>query len=156
MNRRMSLFLFAVSILLLARTPAAPAEAPDGTVRITSRTVAPAIGLEWGEGILTYRGQDYPFTFRAGGLSRDVDAKITTVELSGQVFNLKKLEDFNGSYQTVEIEGSVSGAGTRARIKNQNGVVVNLASTVEGRKFNLTREGLDVKLKEKSPQRGEQ
>ena len=147
MNRRMSLFLFAVSILLLAHTPAAPAQAPDGTVRITSRTVAPTIGLEWGEGVLTYKGQDYPFTFRAGGRFRDVDAEITTVELSGQVFNLKNLEDFNGNYQTVEIEGSVGRGGTRAMIKNQNGVVVNVASTVEGRKFNLTREGLDVQLK---------
>jgi hypothetical protein len=69
------------------------------------------------------------------------------VELSGQVFNLKNLEDFNGNYQTVEIEGSVRGGGTRAWIKNQNGVVVNVASTAEGRKFNLTREGLDVQLK---------
>ena len=147
MNRRMSLFLFAVSILLLAHTSSAPAQAPDGTLKVTSRIVAPSIGLERGEGVLTYKGRDYSFTFRAGGLFRDVDTEITTVELSGQVFNLKNLEDFSGNYQKVEIEGSVSGAGTHATIKNQNGVVVNLVSTIEGRKFNLTREGLDVKLK---------
>jgi hypothetical protein len=75
-----------------------------------------------------------------------VDAEITTVELSGQVFNLKNLEDLNGNWQTVEIVGSIGGGGTRPRIKNQNGVVVNVASTVEGRKFNLTPEGLDVQL----------
>jgi hypothetical protein len=147
MNRQMSLFLFTVSILLLAGSPSAPAQAPDGTVKITSRTVAPAIGLEWGEGVLTYKGRNYPFTFRAGGRFRNVDGEITTVELSGQVFNLKNLEDFDGNYQTVEIEGPDSGGGTRARIKNQNGVVVNVASIVKGRKFNLTREGLDVQLK---------
>ena len=96
---------------------------------------------------MTYKGRDYSFTFRAGGLFRDVDTEITTVELSGQVFNLKNLEDFSGNYQTVETEGSFSGAGTHATIKNQNGVVVNLVSTIAGRKFNLTREGLDVKLK---------
>jgi hypothetical protein len=42
---------------------------------------------------------------------------------------------------------SSRGDGTHATIKNQNGVVVNLVSTIEGRKFNLTREGLDVRLK---------
>ena len=147
MNRRMSLFLFAVSILLLAHTSSAPAQAPDGTLKLTSRIVAPSIGLEWGEGVLTYKGRDHSFIFRAGGLFRDVDTEITTVELSGQVFNLKNLQNFSGNYQKVEIEGSVSGDGTRATIKNQNGVVVNLVSTIKGRKFNLTREGLDVRLK---------
>jgi hypothetical protein len=60
----------------------------------------------------------------------------------------KKLEDFNGNYQKVEeIEGSVSGGGSRVTIKNQNGVVVNVVPTIKGRKFDLTREGLDVQLK---------
>jgi hypothetical protein len=147
MNRRISLFLIAASILLLAHAASAPAQAPDGTLKLTHRIVAPSIGLERGEGVLTYRGRDYSFTFRAGGLFRDVDTEITPLELSGQVFNLKNLEDFSGNYQKVEIQGSVSGDGTRATIKNQHGVVVNLVSTIKGRKFNLTREGLDVQLK---------
>jgi hypothetical protein len=32
-------------------------------------------------------------------------------------------------------------------MKNQNGVVVNVVSPIEGRKFDLTSWGLDVELK---------
>jgi hypothetical protein len=146
MNRRRSLFLFALSILLLAHTSAAPAQVPDGTLKVTRRTVSPGIGLEWGEGVLTYNGRDYPFSYKAGGPFRHVDTEITTVELSGQVFNLKNPEDFNGKYHKVETEGPLSG-GSRVTMKNQNGVVVNVVSPIEGRKFDLTSWGLDVELK---------
>jgi hypothetical protein len=123
------------------------AQVPDGTLKITSRTVAPGIGLSWGDGILNYKGQDIPFTFQANGLFRGVDEAITAAELSGQVFNLKSAADFGGNYQKAETESSESGATSRATLKNQNGVVVNLVSTIEGRKFNLSREGLNVELK---------
>lgn len=97
---------------------------------------------------MTYKGRDYPFTLRASGRFRNVETEMTTMELSGQVFNLINLEDFNGNYQKVEeIEGSVSGRGSRVTIKNQNGVVVNVVSPIKGRKFDLTGEGLDVQLK---------
>jgi hypothetical protein len=59
------------------------------------------------------------------------------VVLSGQVFNLKNLEDFNGIYKIVEPTESVGSGGTRATIKNQKGVVVNVIATAEGNKFTL-------------------
>jgi hypothetical protein len=146
--------VFALSFLLLAHTSATPAQAPDGTLKITRRTVSPGIGVEWGQGVLTYNGRDYPFSYRAGGTFRHVDTEMTTVELSGQVFNLKNLDDFNGRYHKVETGGPVSGGGSRVTMKNQKGVVVNVVSPVEGRKFDLTREGLDVELKNKSSHSG--
>jgi hypothetical protein len=133
--------------LLLAYPSAAGAQVSDGTVKITRRTVAPGIGIEWGEGVLTYNGRDYPFSYRAGGTFRKVDTEMTTVELSGQVFNLKTTEDFGGRYHKVEAEGPTASGGSRVTMKNQKGVVVNVFSPVEGRKFDLTREGLDVELK---------
>jgi hypothetical protein len=134
------------SLLLTSRVSLTAAEAPDGTVKITSRTISPGIGLSWGDGVLTYKGQDYPFTFQAKGLFRDVDAKITAAELSGQVFNLKRVALFNGTYHKVEAKSSDSGAASRATMKNLNGVIVNLMSTIEGRKFILGRDGMTIKL----------
>ena len=139
--------LLIVGSFLLTFNLSSFAQAPDGTVKITSRMVAPGVGLSWGDGVLTYKGREIPFTFQANGLFRDVDAAITAGELSGQVFNLKTIEDFVGNYQKVEAENSRSGAGTSATLKNQHGVVVNLTSTVAGRKFNLSREGLNIELK---------
>ena len=147
MIRAIFSLLIMGSLLLAAEVLPAQTQAPDGTVKITSRNVAQGVGLSWGDGVLTYKGRDYPFTFKATGLFREVDTKMTAKELSGQVFNLKNAEDFSGTYQKAESESSASGAGMRATIKNQKGVIVNLASTGEGRKFNLSREGLIVELK---------
>lgn len=144
-RRRFRLLAAAGLILVLSST--APAQAPDGTVKITSRLVAPGVGLSWGDGVLTYKGRDYPFTFKASGLFRDIDAGMTAAEISGQVFNLNRPADFSGNYQKIEDKTKESSAGTRATMKNQNGVVVNLVSAVEGRKFNLGPEGLNVELR---------
>jgi hypothetical protein len=138
-------------LLLTFAVSSSSAQVPDGTIKVTSRRVAQGVGLSWGEGVLTYKGRDYPFTFQATGLFRDVDTKIAAAELSGQVFDLKKTEDFGGNYQKVEAQTSESGSASRATMKNQNGVVVNLMSTVEGRKFTLAREGMDIELKKQQP-----
>ena len=151
MNRTIIEFLFAVSVLLLSNVSSAPAQVPDGTVKITARSVAPGVGLSWGEGVLIYKDQDYPFTFEAKGLFRDVDEKITAAELSGEVFNLKSLAVFSGTYHKVEADTSDPAGGSHAIMKNLNDVVVNLVSTVEGRKFILGRDGLTIKLKEHKP-----
>lgn len=142
--------LIAGSILLLSNVSSVPAQEPDATVKITRRSVAEGIGLSWGEGVLTYKGKDYPFNFDARGRLREVDPRMTAQELSGRVFNLKKLEDFNGNYTIVEGK-EAAGGGTRATLKNQKGVVVNLFSTVEGRKFTLGREGMDIEIKKPKP-----
>ena len=134
------------SLLVALNVSPAPGQVPDGTVKLTSRMNAPGIGLSWGEGVLMYKGRDYPFTFKASGLFRDVDTKITAAEISGQVFELKNLEDFSGNYQKDAMD-SASGASNRATMKNQKGVVVNLVSAVEGRRFTLSREGMDIELK---------
>jgi hypothetical protein len=144
------LALFAGTFLLLLHVLSV-AQAPDGTVKITRRSVAEGIGLTWGEGVLIYQGKEHPFTFHASGRLRDVDVKMTAAELSGQVFNLKNLDDFNGNYQASESDKTNGGGGTRATIKNQKGVVVNLVSTADGRKFSIMREGMDIELKRAKP-----
>jgi hypothetical protein len=151
MRRILIGLLLAGSLLLLSNLSFAPAQATDGTVKITSRMVAPGIGLSWGEGVLSFKGRDYPFTFKASGLFRDVDTKIAAAELSGRVFELKRLEDFSGNYQRVESETAAGGTAAGAAMKNQKGVIVNLVSTVEGRKFTLAREGMDIELKKQQP-----
>ncbi len=146
MGRTLLGLLIAGSLWMALNVPAESGQVPDGTVKITSRMASPGIGLSWGDGVLTYKAQDYPFTFQAKGLFRNVDAKITAAELSGQVFNLKRVALFNGTYHKVEAKSSDSGAGSRATMKNLNGVIVNLVSTIDGRKFILGRDGMTIKL----------
>ena len=151
MGRTLLNLLIFGSLLWASKVSPAPAQTPDGTLNIKSRMVAPGTGLSWGEGLLSYKGQDYPLTFEARGLFRNVDAEITAAELSGQVFNLKSPDDIAGNYHMVEAKEAESGAGSSATIKNEKGVVINLVSAIAGRKFNLALSGLDVELKKPRP-----
>ena len=143
--------LVAGTLLLVSNNLSALAAEPAGTIKITTRMVAPGIGLSWGDGILTYQGQEIPFAFQANGLFRNVDENITAAELSGEVFNLQSPADFGGNYQKFDEKDADTGAGSSATMKNEKGVVVSLVSTVAGRKFNLSREGLKVELKAQKP-----
>jgi len=124
------------------------AQEPDGTIKITRRSVSEAVGLSWGDGVLTFKGKEYAFTFEASGLLREIDPSITAAELSGQVFNLKDLQDFSGNYKIVRGAESVSGGGGFVEIRNQNGVIVNMVSTTAGHKITLGADGMTIKLKE--------
>lgn len=137
--------LLVGSMLLPSAIMRAAAEEPDGTVRITGRSVAPAVGLTWGDGVLTYQGKDYSFSFNAAGLSREINVDLNVAELSGEVFNLKKLEDFNGNYMGVSAEAT--GTGTSATIKNRNSVVINIVAKTPGVRFSLGVDGLKIELK---------
>jgi hypothetical protein len=140
-----------VASLLLSNAFFVRAQEPDGTVEITRRSVAEGIGLSWGEGVLSFKGNRYSFTFRARAPLRELDANVSAAELSGRVFNLKRPEEFSGNYKIVEGEDLTGGGGTRATLKNQHGVVINLVSTVEGRKFTLGRDGMDIEIKKPGP-----
>ncbi len=139
-----------IGLMILGTVVAANAGAqePDGTVKITRRSVSEAVGLSWGDGVLSFGGKEYAFTFQASGLLREIDPTITVAEISGQVFNLKKLEDFSGNYKIVKGAASVGGGGGFAEIKNQNGVTLNMTAMTAGHKFTLGADGMMIKLKE--------
>ena len=45
--------LIIASLWLTLNVSPVPGQVPDGTVKITSRTVAAGVGLSWGDGVLT-------------------------------------------------------------------------------------------------------
>jgi hypothetical protein len=138
--------LVAVSVWLSAPVARVTAQEPDGTVKITRRSVAEGVGLSWGDGVLSYRGKDYAFSFKASGLLREIDPSIKSAELSGRVFNLKNVEDFNGTYKIAET-GGPAGGGKVVTIVNQNGVAVRITSASGSRKFTLGADGMTIELK---------
>jgi hypothetical protein len=130
--------------LLLGSTFASAAEQADGTVKMTSMSIAAGVGYSWGNGVLTYKGKEYPFSVT--GLSAG-DIGITSAQLSGEVFNLKKLEDFNGNYTSFTAGVTVGGGGAGAAMRNQNGVIINVVATTQGLNFKLGVDGLKIDLK---------
>jgi len=119
---------------------------PDATLTLSKGQVAVGIGWSWGEGVLTLKGKDYPF--KVSGLSVG-DVGITKAEAEGKVYNLKKLEDFNGTYASAAAEATVgAGAGAKA-MENKKGVVIHLYSKTKGLNLKLAGEGVKFTLEEK-------
>ncbi|HEX9272475.1 MAG TPA: DUF1134 domain-containing protein [Candidatus Binatia bacterium] len=117
---------------------------PDATVKMTGKSLAAGVGFSWGSGVLTYQGKEYPFS--VSGLSAG-NIGASSAELSGQVFNLKNLDDFNGNYTSAGAGATVAGGGGGATMKNQNGVVMNVVATTQGLAFKFGVDGMKVQLK---------
>jgi hypothetical protein len=56
--------LVAAVVLCVGVSPARAAEDTTGKVRIETMGVAAGLGYTWGQGVLEYHGQEYPFTVK--------------------------------------------------------------------------------------------
>jgi hypothetical protein len=139
--KKIGLLLLA-SGLLAGFTQAA--SAADATVRFSGGAVAAGIGWSWGKGTLTYKGKDYPISVKGLTLGK---VGITGVTASGEVLNLKKLQDFDGNYTGVGAGITLAGGRSAVTIKNQNGVRVRVISTTRGADLTVGVGGVDMKIK---------
>jgi hypothetical protein len=132
-----------VGVILVAGTALAQ-DKPDATIRFSGGSVSAGIGYSWGSGVLTYQGKDYPFSVE--GLSVAVVGG-SSVTASGNVYGLKKLEDFNGNYTAATAQATVGGGAGATAMQNQKGVVLKVVSTTQGLEFKLAASGVKITLK---------
>ena len=145
MKRRARVMGVVVSSLLMVTALAVAQDGPpSGKVWVESKSVALGVGVSWGDGKLTFQGKDHIFNVK--GLSV-VDLGVSKVTANGEVFNLKKLSDFDGNYVAGTAGATVGGGAGAVIMKNQNGVVMKLTSTSQGVQLTLAGSGVDVKLK---------
>lgn len=147
--RSLALSLMACALLngvALADDPAPStpiADAPDATVELSGGAVAAGIGYLWAHGEIVYQGQKHRFDLT--GLSI-VDVGVADITASGVVYNLHNLQDLNGNYVAVSAGLTIAGGGSADYLRNENGVVIKLLSTSKGLRFNLSGNGMKVKL----------
>jgi hypothetical protein len=143
--RRALIALLAVGsiVSLVAGLAGAQAKKPDATVELSEGSVAAGIGFSWGKGTLTYKGQKYPV--KVEGLSVG-EVGITRATARGDVYDLKKVEDFSGNYAAAGAGATVGGGAGATAMKNQNGVVIEMKSTTQGASLKLAASGLRLTL----------
>jgi hypothetical protein len=120
-------------------------QTPVGTVNLTGGSVAVGVGYVWGSGDLNFQGKTHKF--KLSGVSV-VDVGAAHITATGNVYNLKNLSDFNGNYATLTAGLTVAGGGSAAILRNDHGVVIKLTSTTEGLRFNLSADGIGIKLQQ--------
>ncbi|MEM5789642.1 MAG: hypothetical protein AAGU11_20200 [Syntrophobacteraceae bacterium] len=115
----------------------------DGTVELSTGSVAAGVGLSWGGGTLTYNGKQYKF--KVDGLSVG-SVGIQNAAARGKVYNLKNVADFSGNYAAVAAGVTVGGGGGAKTMKNEKGVIMDLISTNQGVEFTFGTQGVKVTL----------
>jgi hypothetical protein len=115
----------------------------DGTISFTAGEVALGIGFQWGRGILTFRGRQYPFYVH--GVSA-LDIGVNQVSVSGTVRNLHNVADFGGNYVGFVAGGALGTGGAVGALRNQNGVTIGGVSTTKGLRLKLSAGGMNITL----------
>ena len=145
--RRVMIALVALGALVASIGELATAQdkKPDATVELTGGSVAAGIGFSWGKGTLTYKGKTYPV--KVEGLSVG-EVGISRATARGNVYDLKKLEDFSGNYTSAGVGATVGGGGSATAMRNQNGVVIQMTSTTQGASLKLAASGVRLTVEQ--------
>lgn len=139
--------LMAVVVLAVAASPARAAEDTTGLITIETMSVAAGLGYTWGNGVLEFRGQRYPFIVRGFSL---VDVGVARRVAKGEVYGLKSPEDFEGTFMAAIAAGTLGGGAGAGAMKNQNEVDVVWTSTSQGLSFSLAHAGMNLKFTEEA------
>ncbi len=115
----------------------------DGVIELSGGTVAAGIGYSWGSGTLTQAGKQYPLKIEGLSVGK---VGITKASAYGKVFNLKNVNDINGTYAAIGTGATVGGGGSAATMKNAKGVIIDLYTTSEGASFSLGAAGVTIQL----------
>ena len=148
MRIRSLLVGIGVGVLLLGTLGFANADEkakkPDATIKISAKALAAGAGYSWGGGKLTFEGKTYDVTI--DGLTVGA-VGVSSISASGKVYDLKKLEDFDGNYTAVAAGSAIGGGGGALTMQNQNGVNVTLKATTRGVNLTIGVSGVKLAIK---------
>ena len=114
-----------------------------GTITMNAQGAAVGIGYAWGDGVLRYGGKPHRFTMNGLTIA---DVGYSQVRGTGRVYNLKRLEDFNGTYAAVTGEATiVSGRGGQV-LRNANGVEIRVDQVTRGARLQGSADGITLTL----------
>jgi hypothetical protein len=116
----------------------------SGTLTVTATSAAVGVGWSWGNGNLTLlNGRQY--RFKVSGLDV-VAVGFKQATAVGNVYNLKNIKDFEGTYVAATAAGTVGGGMGASSMRNDKGVVINLSGVGQGVDLRLAVSGITVKL----------
>ncbi len=120
---------------------------PDAFISIEQvRVGVLAVGAAVGGGRLRFRGEEYSFSVR--GLEFG-SIGVSSLSASGEVFNLRRLEDFPGRYEervAPRPPGGEGGPETRF-LRNPAGVELRLRTERAGGQLRFSQAGVTIELR---------
>jgi hypothetical protein len=138
---RLAAFVLIAAVL---PTTSSLAQAP-GYVRVKLVKAGLMVGAGGGNGVLTYRGRDYPF--RISGLSLGVTAGASVSRLEGWASGIRQVGDFAGTYSSVGGGGAFVGGVGGVQLGNEKGVKIALQGPRAGMEFAANLSEVKISLK---------
>ncbi|MCE2576462.1 hypothetical protein [Komagataeibacter sp. FNDCR2] len=140
----------AIALAPLAGMPALAMAAdsslgtPSGQVTMKFKSLDVGVGHTWGTGKLVFKHHTYRFKIEGGSLAA---VGFANVDARGTVYNLTKVQDFEGSYAAVN--GDVTaGTGVGAiLLNNPAGVRIQLDTTSTGGRLAAAAQGMKITLR---------
>ncbi|BAK83930.1 hypothetical protein [Komagataeibacter medellinensis] len=100
-------------------------------------------GVSWGKGVLSFEGHDYPFRIRGGS---GAAIGFSTMQATGTVYNLYRLQDVEGTYWSVQGEATIGAGKGGAVMENNNGIHIKFTSSSSGARLAFSVERLTLRL----------
>jgi hypothetical protein len=114
---------------------------PSGTVSLTETFVG---GAGVGQGVLNFKGQQYPFKLLGTVIG---PGSLSRVVVAGDVYKLNNVADFAGPYaQGTGPIGLETGYTSNLWLQNKAGVVMHLKGTSTGVTLSLGRDEIIIEM----------
>jgi lipid-binding SYLF domain-containing protein len=128
--RHRSINWIVLAVLAASIGTTAPSHAITGTVRVTVAKAGFIVGAGGGNGVLTFRHRNYPFTVQ--GLSLGLTAGASVNKLVGRADYMHELGDFAGTYTVIGAGGALVGGVGGVQLRNAKGVTITLQGAKAG------------------------
>ena len=136
------LLVVALVLAVVLSAGAALADQPSGNISIELNSASALMGASWGQAVLTFQGKTHLFQVR--GL-KVLTLGVRTMDLNGDVYGLKSVNDLAGTYQKADPAGITFIVGDKGLvIRNDKGVTINITGKQKGLNLDLVKEGLTI------------
>jgi hypothetical protein len=143
-GKRLAAALMLCFLSAGALAQSTPPARPSGSVNIHQVQIAFIGSGAMGGGTLYFHGRSYPF--KLGGLGIG-GIGISTIDAVGSVYNLQRLQDFNGVYGQARTGWAIGEQGKGEMwLQNSNGVYLRLRAKRQGLSLSLGADGMVVRL----------
>ncbi len=116
----------------------------SGTITLTAQGAAAGVGYTWGDGVLRFGGRSYHFTVNGVTIA---DVGYSKVSGRGRVYNLKRLQDFSGTYVAATGEATAGNGIGGQVLRNANGVQIRVDTVTRGARLQGSADGIKLTLK---------
>jgi hypothetical protein len=145
MRKKLALVCAVVLALVGVVGLSTASQAETGAVRVVFTKGGFILGVGGGQGVLTFRGNHYPFA--VSGMSFGATIGASTMELVGRARNLHSPGDLAGTYSALGAGAAVAGGAGGVVLQNARGVVLELHGVKVGLELSAAVGGVTITMR---------